>query len=326
MDKYLIVNIVETKNPGVSHQLPFAQSKFVRPMTIIANPIYDCVFNYLLTDNAIAKYFLATLTGLDITEVKKLDIPRVSSKAWQLSSYRMYFMAVVRHVVPNQEQRIVIGLYKTWLCQENCYVRQYAGDEYLDMMKAGFPEDFDGDKLPVIAIYILAHKWQRSQEPVIYSYRRLNGLPEGIIPDRVIVQLPFLKEKGDNQLERMLSVFCQECCRMENGHLLQMRDEEVTDDVRLLVNRLVLAAASPGIRREMQVEDEILSEIESQDTTILLLNEKIEEKNKVIEQKSQEIKQKIQELERKSKEIEMLFFFLFLCIWKLEGIFVSLYQ
>ena len=245
-------------------------------MTIIANPIYDCVFNYLLTDNAIAKYFLATLTGLDITEVKKLDIPRVSSKAWQLSSYRMYFMAVVRHVVPNQEQRIVIGLYKTWLCQENCSVRQYAGDEYLDMMKAGFPEDFDGDKLPVIAIYILAHKWQRSQEPVIYSYRRLNGLPEGIIPDRLIVQLPFLKEKGDNQLERMLSVFCQECCRMENGHLLQMRDEEVTDNVRLLVNRLVLAAASPGIRREMQVEDEILSEIEARDTAIMMKDKEIE--------------------------------------------------
>ena len=273
-------------------------------MTIIANPIYDCVFNYLLTDNAIAKYFLATLTGLDITEVKKLDIPRVSSKAWQLSSYRMYFMAVVRHVVPNQEQRIVIGLYKTWLCQENCSVRQYAGDEYLDMMKAGFPEDFDGDKLPVIAIYILAHKWQRSQEPVIYSYRRLNGLPEGIIPDRLIVQLPFLKEKGDNQLERMLSVFCQECCRMENGHLLQMRDEEVTDNVRLLVNRLVLAAASPGIRREMQVEDEILSEIEARDTAIMMKDKEIELKTQEIELKTQEIEQKSQEIEQKSQEIE----------------------
>ena len=33
-------------------------------------------------------------------------------------------------------------------------------------------------------------------------------------------------------------------------------------DELLLVRRLTLAAASPEIRREMQVEDEILSEIE----------------------------------------------------------------
>ena len=47
----------------------------------------------------------------------------------------------------------------------------------------------------------------------------------------------------------------------------------------------------------MQVEDEILSEIEARDTTIML-------KNKAIEQKDKEIEQKDKEIEQKDKAIE----------------------
>ena len=54
----------------------------------------------------------------------------------------------------------------------------------------------------------------------------------------------------------------------------------------------------------MQVEDEILSEIESRDTTIMLKEQEIRQKNLEIEQKSQEIEQKSQEIEQKSQEIE----------------------
>ena len=73
---------------------------------------------------------------------------------------------------------------------------------------------------------------------------------------------------------------------------------------RLLVNRLVMAAASPDVRREMQVEDEILSEIEARDTAIMMKDKEIELKTQEIEQKSQEIEQKTQEIEQKSQEIE----------------------
>ena len=52
----------------------------------------------------------------------------------------------------------------------------------------------------------------------------------------------------------------------------------------------------------MQVEDEILSEIEARDTTIMLKDKTIEQKDKEIEQKSQEIEQKSQEI-KKQKDI-----------------------
>ncbi|HJA86676.1 MAG TPA: hypothetical protein H9950_10920, partial [Candidatus Bacteroides avicola] len=81
-------------------------------------------------------------------------------------------------------------------------------------------------------------------------------------------------------------------------HFLQINDEDMDKEGRLLVNRLVMAAASPDVRREMQVEDEILSEIEARDTAIMMKDKEIELKTQEIEQKSQEIEQKSQEIEQ----------------------------
>ena len=87
-------------------------------------------------------------------------------------------------------------------------------------------------------------------------------------------------------------------------HFLQIDDEGMDKEGRLLVNRLVMAAASPDVRREMQVEDEILSEIEARDTAIMMKDKEIELKTQEIELKTQEIEQKSQEIEQKSQEIE----------------------
>ena len=58
---------------------------------------------------------------------------------------------------------------------------------------------------------------------------------------------------------------------------------------QLVVDRLIKAAVEPDVRRDMDVEDEILSEIESRDTTIMMKNKELELKNKELESKSQEL-------------------------------------
>ena len=75
-------------------------------------------------------------------------------------------------------------------------------------------------------------------------------------------------------------------------------------DELLLVHRLVLAATRPEVRRDMAVEDEILSEIEARDTTIMMKDKVIEQKNKDIEQKNKDIEQKNKDIEQKNKDIE----------------------
>ena len=85
---------------------------------------------------------------------------------------------------------------------------------------------------------------------------------------------------------------------------MELDEEALGDDGRLIVGRLMKAAIAPEVRRAMEVEDEILSEIEARDTTIMLKDKMIEQKEQLIERKDQEIERKSQEIEQKSQEIE----------------------
>ena len=76
------------------------------------------------------------------------------------------------------------------------------------------------------------------------------------------------------------------------------------EEVKYVVHRLLKAAAAPAVRRAMEIEDEILSEIEDRDTTIMLKNKVIEEKEQMIEQKEQMIEQKEQMIEQNKQVIE----------------------
>lgn len=70
-----------------------------------------------------------------------------------------------------------------------------------------------------------------------------------------------------------------------NDHLLEIDEDLFQRDEQILVSRLVKATVVPDVRRAMEMEDEILSEIEARDTAIMLRNKRIEEMNKVLEAK-----------------------------------------
>ncbi len=211
---------------------------------------------------------------------------------------------------------MLIELQKTWLATETLRFRQYLGTHYLD--KTNVKEETNGKfGLPIISIYILGHKLGDLQEPVVYVRRHYldyddrrieKGVPdpfiESITHDSIIVQIPYLKGRARNHLERMLSVFDQDYRISDDDHLLNINEEGMKGDELLLVHRLVLAATRPEVRRDMAVEDEILSEIEARDTTIMMKDKVIEQKNKDIEQKNKDIEQKNKDIEQKNKDIE----------------------
>lgn len=99
-------------------------------------------------------------------------------------------------------------------------------------------------------------------------------------------------------LSALLKQEVRDLSMTSDEHLLNIDEEKMGTDELLLIKRLTLAAASPEIRREMQVEDEILSEIEARDTTIML-------KDMMIDWMDSEIK-KISTQEQKNKKAEQL--------------------
>ena len=286
-------------------------------MTLIANPIYDSVFKYLMEDKRVAKILLSALLQKDIIDLQMKPHEYTEMMQTRISMLRIDFAATVRNQ-DGSTQLILIELQKTWLATETLRFRQYLGTQYLDK-KNVLPDEVNpkGYGIPIVSIYILGHKLGDLEEPVVYVRRNyldynsnpiVDGVPdpfiESLTHDSVIVQIPYLKGRIRNRLERILQVFDQEYCLKDNGHLLELDDEGLENEERLIVGRLVKAAIAPEVRRAMEVEDEILSEIESRDTTIMLKDRVIEQKSREIRQKSREIEQKSQEIEQKSQEIE----------------------
>ena len=286
-------------------------------MTIIANPIYDAVFKFLMEDQKVAKILLSALLKKEIIELEMRRHEYTSMEQTRISLFRIDFSAKLREA-DGSEHLVLIELQKTWLITETLRFRQYLGTQYLSRENMVENDNELGKKqaygLPIISIYILGHSLGNLTEPVIYVNRRYldydnKPLPspdpfiESLTHDSIIVQIPFLTGRTRNRLERLLSVFDQEYRQAESEHYLEIDDEHLDEEVECVVRRLLKAAAAPDIRRDMEIEDEILSEIEARDTTIMMKNQEIEKKEQVIEEKKQEIEQKEQVIEEKKQEI-----------------------
>ena len=288
--------------------------KRIKMKTLIANPIYDSVFKFLMEDERAAKVLLSALLKQEVRDLKMQRNEHTNQSRNRISLFRIDFSARIKDM-SGKEQLVLIELQKTWRMTETLHFRQYLSTQYLNTENTEGEEHRYG--LPIISIYILGHKLGDLNEPMVYVRRRyldyesqeiMQGVPdpfiESLTHDSVIVQIPYLQGRARNHLERLLSVFDQECRVPADEHLLQIDDEGMDQEGRLLVNRLVMAAASPKVRRDMQVEDEILSEIEARDTTIMLKDKAIEQKDKEIEQKDKAIEQKDKAIEQKNKAIE----------------------
>ena len=287
-------------------------------MTIIANPIYDAVFKFLMEDKKVARILLSALLKKDIIDLEMRRHEYTSMEHTRISLFRIDFSAKIRET-DGSEHLVLIELQKTWLITETLRFRQYLGTQYLNKENIIEEKNELGQKrtygLPIISIYILGHPLGDLTDPVVYVRRRYLDYDDNLLPspdpfieslthDSIIVQIPFLTGRTRNRLERLLSVFDQEYRQPDSEHYLEINDEHLDEDVKYVVHRLLKAAAAPDVRRAMEIEDEILSEIEDRDTTIMIKNKEIEQKEQVIEQKEQVIEQKEQVIEQKEQVIE----------------------
>ena len=283
-------------------------------MTLIANPIYDVVFKYLMEDERVAKILLSALLKKEILELEMRKQEYTAMQQTRISLFRMDFAAKIRDN-NGEEHLVLIELQKTWLTTETLRFRQYLGTQYLN--KENIKSDKDSNYgLPIISIYILGHILGDLKEPVIYVRRRYLDYDDNVLEqkdkfieslthDSIIVQIPYLQGRTRNRLERLLNLFDQDRRHKDDDHYLEIDETQFHEkDEQLLVNRLLRAGTTPDVRRAMQVEDEILSEIEARDTTIMLKEQVIAEKEQEITQKKLVIEQKEQVIEQKEQQLE----------------------
>ena len=279
---------------------------------IVANPIYDIVFKYLMEDERIARTILSALLKKNVVAVEVRPHEYSDENRDTLSVFRIDFGATIQEE-DGTERLILIELQKTWLENETLRFRQYLGVQYSS------PKNMSNsvNALPMVAVYLLGHKVGDIEEPVLYVSHQsrdyddnivTKGLPnpfiESLTHDSIIVQIPRLHGRINNRLDKVLSIFDQSRRDESDNRMLRIDDAAYSDDVEMerILHRLTMAAADAEMRHKMNVEDEYFSLIEKRETEILVQQKQIAEQAvQLSEQKAQLSEQKAQLSEQKAQ-------------------------
>ena len=282
----------------------------------VANPIYDCVFKFLMEDERIAKTVLSALLKKEVVsvEMRRHEHPNVTRD--KISMFRIDFAAQVKED-DGTVRLILIELQKTWVDTETLRFRRYLAAQYNaeeNMVKEG---ELKGYAVPMISVYLLGHRVGDIDKAVVYvthnAFDYDGKVVEGgmqdpfinsLIHDSIIVQIPLLHGKINNRLDRVLSVFDQSQRDAKNQQIVCLDEKEYAgdSDMMYILHRLGLAAMDADVRQEMNDEDEFYSVLEARDTQVMKLNEQIMEKKKQLnEQKAQLNEQKAQLNEQKAQ-------------------------
>ena len=282
----------------------------------VANPIYDCVFKFLMEDERIAKTVLSALLKKEVVsvEMRRHEHPNVTRD--KISMFRIDFAAQVKED-DGTVRLILIELQKTWVDTETLRFRRYLAAQYNaeeNMVKDG---ELKGYAVPMISVYLLGHRVGDIDKAVVYvthnAFDYDGKVVEGgmqdpfinsLIHDSIIVQIPLLHGKINNRLDRVLSVFDQSQRDAKNQQIVCLDEKEYAgdSDMMYILHRLGLAAMDADVRQEMNDEDEFYSVLEARDTQVMKLNEQVTEKKKQLnEQKAQLNEQKAQLNEKQAQ-------------------------
>lgn len=282
----------------------------------VANPIYDSVFKYLMEDERIAKTILSALLKKEVLSVKIRPHEYVNTTRDTLSMFCIDFAANVREV-DGKEHLILVELQKTWLDTETLRFRQYLGAQYSN--KDNIQKNSKkGYAIPMVAVYLLGHRVGNIEEPVIYvnhnSYDYngnivTKGIPdpfvESLVHYSIIVQIPLLRGRINNHLEKVLSVFDQSNMYADETQLLTIDEARYEDDADMMyiLHRLTAAAANPMMRQDMNVEDEYFSTIEDLDTQVMKQKKQLAEQKKQLAENEKQLAAKENQLAEKENQL-----------------------
>jgi hypothetical protein len=298
---------------------------------IIANPLYDVVFKYLLEDIDIARELLSTILGEEILylEVKPQETVTTSSDG-QIRILRFDFKATIE--MPSGEQKkVLIELQKLKQTLDVMRFRRYLGDNYAKEDDV-ILEDGTQVKvpLPIVTIYILGFLLTHLTKAAVKINREYVDIFTGNIiedvkdefvelltHDSYVIQTRLLPPESKTKLERVLQVFNPRF-RTKDTHKLDFTGDANEPIVQKMISRLQRAIIDDEMRHQMDVEDEferILAReakkvadekdeiIAEKESVIANLDQTIYEKDRTISEKDQAISEKDQAISEKDQAI-----------------------
>jgi hypothetical protein len=296
----------------------------------IANPIYDVVFKYLMEDGKIAKLLLSSIIGENIEELTFLpqeflsDIDKenkinTKKKATDhksvLTVYRLDFSAKIK--TEEGFKQVIIEIQKAKFPTDIMRFRKYLGAQFgnkENTQRLKIKNKYRKTGIPIISIYFLGHKLDYTTASVIKINRQYKDLItneiietkesfiESLTLDSYIIQIPYLTQKHRNDLEVLLSVFDQSQKIENEHHVLTINEKNYPEKYRPIIRKLQEAVQNAEIRKNMELEDGIIDELEDLEREIEDLEAKLETTEQ--EKALAELKKIIAEQEKAKAEQE----------------------
>ena len=174
--------------------------------------------------------------------------------------------------------------------------------------------DKHGNPLHIISIYFLGHNLDKDETPAVMYVDHVcrdEGLQilkmpklvfvEAMTHNLIIVQTLKLKPRPNTLLGRLLDIFrIKPEKRSDKTIEYEEREDNEDSGMVTVLRRLEQAAANEKLKKEMLLEDELLTIIKNVKTAQQAKEEALQE----LEEKQQELKEKQQELERTQQELK----------------------
>jgi hypothetical protein len=287
---------------------------------IIANPIYDVVFKYLLEDIEIARDLLSTILGEEVVSLELKAQETASENTWNIQILRLDFKAVIKKK-DGSLFKVLIELQKSKQVFDVMRFRRYLGDNY---RKEDQILDKDGlavfRPLPIITIYFLGFLLNNVPSGIIKVKREyvdavteeILGVKEDFVEllthDSYMIQLGRLPLESRGKLDRVMQIFSPMYQNKLNKHQVDFQGDIHDPLVRKMVERLGRAIASDEYRDKMDVEDEIdrifERELGKKDVVIAQKDKLLDKTVKRFEKSKKQVLRAKKEVESVKKQVE----------------------
>jgi len=290
---------------------------------LIANPIYDTVFKYLMDDPRVARVIISTIIGEEVEELVFKQRERSAQIATLgVSVFRLDFSAVVKTADGNRKN-VLIEIQKADRGEDIPRFRRYLAKNYyspghresVEEEEVGVAQELDAPMIPIITIYILGFPLEhlRGHSAVMvkrHYYDAVTGeeihdrehFIEHLTHDSYVIQISELKRRRRNRLECLLSLFEQ--MNLQANRHLKVFEDDLPEEFHTVLDRLYRAALDRQIREQMEVEDEFLESWKRRDRSYEQALQESREREEEERRQKEEALAEITELKRMLEKLE----------------------
>ena len=284
---------------------------------VIANPIYDVVFKFLMEDERTAKFFIGTLLEETIEQVTvKPQEYTYTDQLAGLAVFRLDFIATIQ-TQSGELKKVLVEIQKAKNSIDLMRFRNYLGEQYKK------EDDVEGQKisLPIVTIYLLGFNLPEIETPVLRVNRQYIDLIsheiinkksdfiEKLTHDCFVVQLGRIQGKVQTKLDKLLSIFEQNYF-VETNTVKEYNYQIDNEDIKRMVDKLHYVGTEPKEKKKIEDEKEAWRTLDALTGGLKEKTEKLikqlEDKDRALEDKDKALENKDKALEDKDKLIEEL--------------------